>query len=319
MKKLVAITIVLVFISWGFGAGNCGFSELFALLRGAEVSPTAKSILLNLRLPRLLAAFFCGGMLAAAGAASQNLFRNDLASPHILGVINSAALGAIIGMLLNPHLQITLSIIFGISSLLLFILPGERNNWETASLILAGIAINAFCSALSSGILFLADERLNSMIFWLLGGFWRSTWSDVYLLATAALPCWLLLYKLSDELDLMLLGDRTAFSSGVKLRRTKILILLSIAILSAVAVSCCGVIGFIGLAVPHICRFFTAANFKKLLPAAIFTGASLLLVADLLARKLAAPQEIPVGIFTAFCGAPFFFYLIIRRNRSNAL
>lgn len=172
---------------------------------------------------------------------------------------------------------------------------------------------------MTSGALFLADEKLNSLVFWLLGGFWRITWKDTILLASTAIPACTILYRLSPEMDLLLLGDRTADLSGVCLQRIKPLVLFCIALLTAVAVSCCGVIGFVGLAIPHIVRFFAGASFRKLLPAAIVSAGIVLLVADLLARTIIAPQEVPVGILTALAGAPFFFWLLLRKGGKSAL
>ena len=318
MKYLFAAALALFLLAWGIGAGNCGYKEIYLLLSGGEFDPVSRAILLELRLPRLLAAFLAGGMLAASGCASQHLFRNDLASPHVLGVVNSSALGAVCGLLLGGQLQTPLSILAGILSLLLILLPGKRWGWDAPTLILAGIAVNALASAMTSGALFLADERLNSLVFWLLGGFWRITWQDCILLAATALPGWTVLYYLSPEMDLLLLGDRAAALSGLRLQRVKPLALFCIALLTAIAVSCCGVIGFVGLAVPHIVRFFTGASFRKLLPAAIVSGGILLLAADLLARTLAAPQEIPVGILTALAGGPFFFWLLLRKGGKSA-
>ncbi len=276
-------------------------------------------VFLEMRLPRLLAAVLAGGMLAGAGAASQHLFRNDLASPHVLGVINSAALGAVCGLLLGRGLQTPLSISFGLLSLLLLILPGRRWNWSAATLILSGIAVNALAAALTSGALFLAEERLVSLVFWMLGGLWRIGWREVLLLLCVALPCWSLLYFYARELDLLLLGDRMAELSGLRLKALKPVLLLCIAALSATVVSCCGVIGFVGLAVPHIVRIFCGASFRQLLPASIVSGAFLLLAADLLARTMFAPLELPLGILTALCGAPFFFWLLIRKGAKNAM
>lgn len=301
----------LFLISWGLGAGSCGYHELGLLLSGSEVSEAAKTVLLDIRLPRLIAAFLAGGMLAASGCATQNLFRNDLASPHVLGVVNSAALGAVIGLFLNSSLIAPFSIAFGIAALFLLFIPGKYRGWDAATLILAGIAVNAFSSALTSGALYLADERLSALVFWLLGGFWRITWGDIFLLAPVAAAGWLVLYRLSPEMDMLLLGDRASGLAGVKLKIIKPLAMLTIAALTAVAVSCCGVIGFVGLAVPHIVRIFTGAGFKKLLPGAILAGGLLLLAADMLARTAAAPHEIPVGILTALGGGPFFFYLLL--------
>jgi len=306
--------LLLFLLSWGQGAGDCSYPEIWQLLSGGELSPGSRTILLQIRLPRLLAAFLAGAMLAAAGCATQNLFRNDLGSPHVLGVVNAAALGAVCGLLLGGWMMTPLGITFGLLTLLLLFAPGKTRAWDGAALILAGIAINAFTSALTSAALFLADERLNAMVFWLLGGFWRITWQDVLLLApTAAIGCAALL-ALAPEMDMLLLGDRAASLAGVPLQRVKPIALLVVATLTAVVVSCCGVIGFVGLAVPHIARMLLGAPFRRLLPGAIMLGGTLLLLADLLARTAAAPLEIPVGILTALAGGPFFFYLLLRRG-----
>ena len=317
MKFLAAALCLLLPLSWGIGAGESSWRELAALATGREISDAARTVLLDLRLPRLLCALFAGGMLGAAGCASQNLFRNDLASPHVLGVVHASALGAVIGLLLGGSCMTGFAILFGVAALALLFLPGRRMGWDGAALILAGIAVNAFASALTSGALFLAEERLSSMVFWLLGGFWRSSWADVQLLAPVALTGWIVLDRMAPEMDLLLLGDRTAALSGAKLHWVKPAAMLTVAALTACAVSCCGVIGFVGLAVPHMVRLFHGAAFRGLLHRSILGGGLLLLLADLAARTCAAPHEIPVGVLTALGGGPFFFFLLWRRGGRN--
>ncbi len=314
MNYLLAAALPLFLLSWTMGAGSCGWRELWLLLSGGDVPETVRIVLLDIRLPRLLAALLAGGMLAGAGCATQNLFRNDLASPHVLGVVNAAALGAVLGLFLGGWLVTPLGILFGIASLLLLFIPGKVRQWDAASLILAGIAVNAFAAALTSGALYLAGERLSSLVFWLLGGFWRITWSHVLVLAPVALAGLAALLALAPEMDMLLLGDRAAALTGVRLRVVKPAVMLVIAVLTAVAVSYCGVIGFVGLAVPHMARFLVGARFRRLMPAAALSGALLLLTADMLARTLAAPHEIPVGILTALGGGPFFFCLLLRNR-----
>ncbi len=317
MKLLTAALVVLFLLSWGIGAGNASWADLLRLVSGGEVSDSARTILLELRLPRLLAAVLAGGMLGAAGCATQNLFRNDLASPHVLGVVNTAALGAVIGLFL-PGIGLTVpAMVFAALSLGILFLIGRRRNWDGATLILAGIAVNAFTSALTSGALYLADERLSSLVFWLLGGFWRITWDDVVLLAAAGLCSWGILFRLAPELDMLLLGDRSAELAGVRMKLLKPLLMLIVAALSASVVSCCGVIGFVGLAVPHMVRMLCGGTFRRLLPGSILAGGFLLLLADLAARTVAAPQEIPVGILTSLAGGPFFFYLLLCRRANH--
>lgn len=317
MKLLAAALAVLFLLSWGIGAGSASWGDLLRLVSGGEVSDSARTILLELRLPRLLAAVLAGGMLGAAGCTTQNLFRNDLASPHVLGVVNTAALGAVIGLFL-PGIGLTVpAMVFAALSLGILFLIGRRRSWDGATLILAGIAVNAFTSALTSGALYLADERLSALVFWLLGGFWRITWGDVILLAAVGLGACGILFRLAPELDMLLLGDRSAELAGVRMKRLKPLLMLTVAALSASVVSCCGVIGFVGLAVPHMVRMLCGGTFRKLLPGSILAGGFLLLLADLAARTVAAPQEIPVGILTSLAGGPFFFYLLLHRRANH--
>ncbi|MBE6405151.1 MAG: iron ABC transporter permease [Lentisphaerae bacterium] len=317
MKYFWYIAIVPFFILlWGAGAGECGYSDLFRLLSGQDVPESARTILLEIRLPRLLAAFLTGGMLAASGAAAQNLFRNDLASPHVLGVIYAAALGAVFGMFL-PIPSVIFSFLFAIFALLLIFLPGRRLAWDSAALLLAGVAVNAFAASLTSGVLYLADERLSSIVFWMLGGFWRAGWNDVILLSCSFAAGICLLSAFSTEMDMLLLGDRGAALSGVPLKKVKPIVLTAIALMTASCVSCCGVIGFIGLAVPHIVRSFSGSKFSSVLPASILVGGIFLLLADLLARMIYVPHEIPVGILTSAFGGPFFFILLLRRRKHH--
>lgn len=320
MKYLFAIVLAAIPIAWGAGGGETGFLQLFRLLTGGELSAPDKIILLELRLPRVLGALFIGGMLSASGCAAQNLFRNDLASPHVLGCVNAAALGAVAVLLCGGNALVMSCGALGMTLLTLFILliPGWRSRWEGSAIILGGVAVNACCAALSSGALYLADERLNTLVFWLLGGFWRMGWQELALLIPAALTGWGILYRMALEMDMLLLGDRGAVMSGVDLKKVKITALLIIALLTAAAVSCCGVIGFVGLAVPHIVRLTGGGSFKRVLPLSILSGALLLLLADLAGRLLSPEREIPVGIITALAGAPFFFYLLLRRRSFNA-
>ena len=306
-------SVLLILLLWGIGAGECGFPELFRLLSGQEIPESAKIVLLEIRLPRLLAGFLSGGMLAASGAAAQNLFRNDLASPHVLGVIYAAALGAVCGLFF-PVPSVIFAFLFAVAALLLIFLPGRCFSWNSAALLLAGIAVNAFASSLTSGVLYLADEKLSSVVFWMLGGLWRAGWSEVVLLAITFFIGIGILKYCSREMDMLLLGDRSAALSGVTLKKVKPLVLLAIALMTAGCVSCCGVIGFIGLAVPHIVRHFSGTRFAVVLPSAIFAGGIILVLADLLARTLYIPHEIPVGILTSAAGGPFFFILLLHRR-----
>ena len=319
MKYLLLILGALFFFAWGAESGGIGFAQLGSLLTGGTLSEAERTILLDLRLPRIRGALLVGGMLSSAGCAAQNLFRNDLASPHVLGCVNAAALGAVAALLLGAGTWIMCLCALGMTLLALgiLLLPGWRSNWEGSSIILAGVAVNACCAALSSGALYLADERLNTLVFWLLGGFWRMGWHELLLLAPVAVAGWTILYRMAPEMDMLLLGDRGALMSGVDLKKVKTTALAVIALLTAAAVSCCGVIGFVGLAVPHIVRLTGSGSFKRLLPLTVVAGALLLLTADLAGRLSMPHREIPVGIITSLAGGPFFFYLLLRRSSIN--
>ncbi len=320
MKYLLLILLAAIPIAWGSGAGDTGFQQLWHLFSGGELSFAEKTILLDLRLPRILGAVLVGGMLSASGCAAQNLFRNDLASPHVLGCVNAAALGAVAALLCGASAWGMSCCAMGMTllTLLILLIPGWCSRWDGGSIILAGIAVNACCAALSSGALYLADERLHSVVFWLLGGFWRMGWKEISLLAPAAVCGWAILYRMAPDMDMLLLGDRGALMSGVDLRKVKTTALLVIALLTAVAVSCCGVIGFVGLAVPHIVRLTGGGSFRRVLPLTVCSGALLLLAADLAGRLLSPDREIPVGIITSIAGGPFFFYLLLRRRAPYA-
>ena len=320
VKYLLCILAAVFAVSWGIGSGETGFAELFRLLTGGSCTPVQKIVLLDLRLPRILGAMLVGAMLGGAGCTAQNLFRNDLASPHVLGCVNAAALGAVAALLCGAGNAVMSCCALGMTLLALVavLIPGWRFRWEGNTIILAGVAVNACCAALSSGALYLADEKLNTLVFWLLGGFWRMGWREIGVLLPAAAAGSILLYRMEREMDMLLLGDRGAFTAGVDLKKVKVTALLVIALLTAAAVSCCGVIGFVGLAVPHIVRLTGSGSFRRMLPLSGAAGALLLLLADLAGRSLIPDREIPVGIITALAGGPFFFYLLLRRGGEHA-
>jgi iron complex transport system permease protein len=182
------------------------------------------------------------------------------------------------------------------------------------SLLLAGIAISAFCSALTAGALYLAGERLQTLVFWLMGGLWQATWRDVMVAVPVLGAAFVCLTALAPAMNVALVGERSAGDLGVHVPRLQRWLLLVVAVTTSVAVSLTGVIGFIGLVVPHLLRLAVGADHRGLVPASALGGALLLLLADTLARTLAAPAEVPVGILTALVGAPVFLWLLQRRS-----
>lgn len=280
---------------------------------------TIARIVLLIRLPRIMLALAIGAGMGIAGVASQTLFRNPLASPYVIGVSNGAALGAVVGMLLVGNwfaygAVALLSVIGGLTVAMIVLYLARRAGAMGYALLLAGIAISALCSALTAAVLYLAGERLQTLVFWLMGGLWQANWGDTLMMSGVLIPAGLFLLYQAPALNVSLLGERSATDLGIRTGRLQVKLLLVIALLTSVAVSLSGVIGFIGLIVPHVLRLHFGADHRRLIPASAAGGALLLLVADTLARTLARPAEIPVGILTAMIGAPVFLWMLLRHN-----
>jgi len=293
-------------------------SALWDGLRGQTTDETAARIVLGIRLPRIVLALAIGSSMGLAGLAAQTLFRNPLASPYVLGVSNGAAVGAVVAMLvagksLGYAAVPAMSVAGGLVVSAAVFALSRRSDHFGHSLLLAGIAISAFCSALTAAALYLAGERLQTLVFWLMGGLWQATWRDVMLMLPVTATAFIGLLFLAPAMNVALVGERSAGDLGVNVRQFQILLLLTICVTTAVAVAVSGVIGFVGLIVPHLLRMLLGADHRGLVPASAAGGALLLLVADTLARTLAAPAEIPVGIITSLVGAPIFLWFLQRR------
>jgi iron complex transport system permease protein len=287
---------------------------------GQSPNDTTDRILLGVRLPRLILAASVGSVLALAGLAAQTLFRNPLATPSILGVSSGSALGAVVGWLLvgrtglaSASLVPILSVASGLAVTAVVFALGRRSSFFGHALLLGGIAIGSLCSALTTGALYLAGERLQAIVFWLMGGLWQATWRDALIMLPLAVGALLGLRFLAPALNVALVGERSARDLGLNLPRLQRGLLVLIAVTTSVAVSLTGVIGFIGLIVPHLLRLVIGADHRRLVPATALGGALLLIAADTLARTLASPAEIPVGILTAVVGAPVFLGLLNKR------
>ncbi|MDD2533962.1 MAG: iron ABC transporter permease [Eubacteriales bacterium] len=281
---------------------------------------TNQILIILIRLPRVFAAILAGAGLALAGTAMQGIFRNPLAEPGILGVSAGASLGALVSIAFGAISFLTLPLFafVGASVAVLFILilaSVAGNRGTTTVLILAGMAVSAFFSALTSLILVLASEyQVSSYIFWTLGGLSNRRWEHVFLMAVPVLVVGLILLYKGRDLDILLLGDEEARSLGVAPRTTRLLTVSLASFLTAIIVSVTGPIGFVGLVVPHIMRFLVGPSHRRLLLASAFGGAILLLLCDLVTRLVAMPRgiELSVGVVTALVGAPYFMFLLIR-------
>ena len=277
-------------------------------------------ILIQIRIPRVLAAFLAGAALAASGMAFQALFRNPLATPFTLGVSSGASLGAAVYVWLGlaiglPGLPGLTLFSFGgalTAILIVYGLTRLRRGSSTATLLLAGVAVSFFCSSLILFIQYLSDYANSFRILhWLMGGLDVLGYDAVLsMLPLVTAGCAVLLY-LTHELNLLTTGEDIAASRGVEVRRTQRLLFFATSLMIGGVVAFCGPIGFIGMMAPHMCRLMIGSNHRVLLPATLLFGGSFLVLCDTLARTVIAPAEIPVGVLTALLGGPFFLWLLL--------
>lgn len=297
-------------------------------LMGAAIEARDTLVVLELRLPRAVMAMVVGAGLGLAGAAMQGLFRNPLADPALIGMTFGATLGAVFAIVLGESLRFVaesyrlwlmpFAAFFG-ALLATLITQGiarlRSGDGKTASLLLAGIAINALVLMLINALTFISDDRqLRDITFWTMGSLNRAGWSGIAIAGVALIIGGGLLLRHARELDALQLGEVAAGHLGIDLRRLRWAAIIAATILVGVTTAFCGVIGFIGLLVPHGVRLFIGPAHRFLLPFSAAVGSLLLLVADIAARMLAAPVELPVGLMTSAIGSPFFFWLLIRRE-----
>lgn len=288
-----------------------------ALVGAAAPDDFLPAIIWHLRFPRVMLAALVGATLSAGGVVFQALLRNPLADPYILGISGGAALGAILGLLagLAPFPGVAALAFLGSTGtlvLLVCLTMGEAGR-RPGALLLAGVMVNAFCAALIMFLLSLTqDARLHHMLFWIMGDLSLAAAEQLPYLAAGLLPCFLLLLGLARPLNLLLLGDETARYLGLNVALTSRVLLILTSFMVSLAVCHSGLVGFVGLVVPHLLRLLLGADHRLLLPAALLGGGSFLVLCDLLSRVLPAQGELPVGVVTALVGAPLFIFLLLR-------
>ena len=287
-----------------------------------EMSAIDRLILFNLRLPRILSAFFVGGGLALAGAIFQGLFRNPIADSYLLGVSSGASLGAaatIVFRLTSPLTNFAAVSFFAfvgsLMALALVFYFGRRNgSFSIFRLLLAGLGVGLFLSSLVAILMLMAGEELKALIFFFLGGFSSSSWDTTWI-SLACIPLAVLTAcYFAPELNVLLLGEETAESSGIRTGRIQLLYAVLAALLTSISVSVAGLIGFVGLIVPHMIRLMSGADHRTLFPLTFFCGGIFLVLCDTAARTMIAPAELPVGIVTSLVGVPIFLYLIRKES-----
>jgi cobalamin transport system permease protein len=287
-----------------------------------EMSATDKVILFKLRVPRILSAFFIGGGLALAGAIFQGLFRNPIADSYLLGVSSGASLGAaaaIVFELASPLANFAAVSVFAfLGSLgalaLVFYFSYRHGRFSIFRVLLSGLGVGLFLSSLVAILMLMAGEELKALIFFFLGGFSSSSWDTTWI-SLACIPFAVLAAcYFAPELNVLLLGEETAESSGIRTGRIQLLYAVLAALLTSISVSVAGLIGFVGLIVPHIIRLRFGADHRILFPLAFFFGGIFLVLCDTAARTIISPAELPVGIVTSLVGVPIFLYLIRKES-----
>ena len=311
------VMVLLAVLLLAAMAGSCLLGA--ADIKAADIMQSP--IFWRLRLPRVLMSVLVGAVLSVCGAAYQSIFRNPLTDPYVLGVSSGASLGAAVAILLGLE-----AVAWGVGGMalaaalatvwLIYRIASIGNRMHTTTLLLTGVCLTLLISALISFLMVLNQEKMDSIIFWTMGSFGSSAWTDVWmLLPVAAVGIGVVLWY-SRDLNLLLAGSEAAQSMGCEVEKVKRVLLLATTLMVAFAVSSCGVIGFVGLIVPHAVRLVAGPDNRRVVPYAMLCGAIFVLLCDTLARTVLRPSELPVGSLTSMVGAPLFIYLLYKNKKS---
>lgn len=325
---LFGLLLLLITGTVGAGAMKIPYAEVIRIFWGkltgneemlAAIKSNVVAVIWEIRLPRILCGAFVGAGLASAGVVFQSILQNPLADPYTLGISTGAAFGASLAILINVLLGIYVpvplfALAFALLTLFTVIMIALRGGGLVRSnLIIAGIIVSSIFSAGISFIKMLAGEDVSSIVYWLMGSLGSKDWGDVALVGSVVSITFVLCYVLADDLNVMTLGNRNAEALGVNVKRVRLFYLIVASAITAVCVSICGIIGFIGLIVPHMLRFLLTSDNRLLLPLSAIFGAVLLSGADN-ATRLISNGEIPVGVLTTLLGGPFFIYIFLKRK-----
>ncbi|GAB4003737.1 iron ABC transporter permease [Glycomyces albus] len=291
-------------------------------LGGTPIEGTGESVLWDIRFPRIVLGVLVGACLACAGTLMQGMFGNPLAEPGIIGVSSGAAVGAVasiaFGLVFAGNWTISVcAFIAGLITVtVVYLLSRSNGRTEVVTLVLTGVAVNGLAGSLIGLFVFFADnDEITAITFWQMGSLSQATWPRILAVLPPAALGLLLAPRYARRLDLLALGERPARHLGVDVERMRIVLIVVVALLTAAAVAVSGVIGFIGLVVPHLLRMAAGPGHRVLIPLSAMGGAAVLVWGDLAARTVAAPAEIPLGVLTALVGSPFFFWLLRRTRR----
>ncbi len=316
---LIFALLVSLFVATSIGALSI---PLGSLLLG-DMTEQQQAVMLSIRLPRVLLATLVGAGLGVSGAALQGLFRNPLADPGLIGISSGAAFavaltivffGSLTGFLGLYGLSIAAFAGGFVTSIIIFKFAKLSDTSSVTYILLAGIAINALAAAGTGFLAYLSDDQqLRTLTFWTMGSLGGALWPGVVMTATLIIPATFLLYRNAQQLNILLLGEEQAKHLGVDSEKLKRNIIICTAISVGAAVAVSGIIGFVGLVIPHLIRLTLGPDHRLLIPASALLGAITLIVADTIARTVFAPAEIPVGIFTSLIGGPFFLWLLLKQ------
>lgn len=318
---LLCFLIAAVFFGISIGSTGSSVSEsLGTLFHGKGEDTMSHTIIWQIRFPRVLLAILVGATLSLGGLVFQALLRNPLAEPYILGISSGSGIGAIIGILAGfsrfPGVSATAFAGSMGTLLLLFVMSSGQTMLKKDTLLLSGVMINAFCAALIMFLMSITqDSRLHNIIFWLMGDLSTADLYQVGILAAALIPAFILLFYLSNAMNLLLMGRELAQTMGLNIKVATLTLLVATSFMVSLTVSSCGPIGFVGLVMPHVLRLAFGPDHRVLVPACIFGGGTYMVLCDLLARTLPDQGEMPAGVITAMIGVPLFIILLKKSER----
>jgi iron complex transport system permease protein len=317
----LAVLFIAFLLGLSMGPTQSGIRSIFsALFSTAESDSVLYSIVWRIRFPRVLLATVVGATLSLGGLVFQALLRNPLAEPFILGISGGSAIGAIIGILLGlsrfPGIGIT-AFLGSLGTLaLILIMSTGKSILRKDALLLSGVMVNAFCSAI---IMFLVsitqDARLHNIIFWLMGDLSAADLPQVVVLGAILIPCFILVFLFSHTMNLLMMGKDMALTMGVNIKAVTMTLLIVTSFMVSATVSFSGLVGFVGLVIPHLLRLILGPDHRFMVPACLFGGAAYLVLCDLLARTLPQQGEMPAGVITALIGAPLFIFLLKKSRK----
>jgi iron complex transport system permease protein len=322
---IILIVLLLMISIFSLSTGSVKIPKLgivkYFLGMGGDLSESMKTILINVRLPRILMAVLIGMLLSSSGTVVQTVFQNPLADPYIIGIAASATFGAVLAFIFNlPDIMygVLAFIISVIVSLVIFKLSKSGNRSEISTLLIIGIAISSFLGAFTSFAMYLIGENSFKIVTWMMGYLGSATWPKIVILLFPLIVSVLYFFVKRHELDLLLSGDEEAHALGVNVEKLKKRMLVVSSLIVGFSVAFTGMIGFVGLIVPHTIRLLTKSSSNtKLIPLASLGGGVFLLFCDTIGRTIIAPVEVPIGVVTSFFGAPFFLYLAMRSKKGG--